>query len=357
MNSPSQIADCLKNRHPPQHDHASIVARTNTGFTLVELLVVIAIIGILIALLLPAIQAAREAARRSQCSNNLRQIGLALQNYHAARKSFPDGITLPKTVINSVGGAPAPCNNGDCRGVSFYVTALPYFEEGVIAGKYNLTEGWLYQDASVHTLLDSADIKVYRCPSVSYPDTMTEGGNICYRRDYFGCTGGKATAPPLAYVGVNVGFRGSVFYDGVMYANSSTRISSITDGSSKTFCVGESIALSRYGGDWGGPTGSGYNSCIGGLSEWWFGGSGHMDDKQDISYGIELRSTLNPLNATPPACINNNIDNDGSFGSPHPGGAHFLYADGHVLFVSETINKTIYQSLSTRAGGESVTFP
>jgi prepilin-type N-terminal cleavage/methylation domain-containing protein/prepilin-type processing-associated H-X9-DG protein len=332
----------------PDNRRVAILRRRTIAFTLVELLVVIAIIGILIALLLPAVQAAREAARRSQCGNNLKQIGLALHNYNVARKTFPDGIKLPLTQNGT------DCPGNDCRGVSFYMTALPFFEEGIVKEHYVTGVGWFQQDPAVHKLLDATRISVYLCPTVgAFPESMPEGGNdVCYRRDYFGCTGGKGTKAPDYYAGI----RGSVYFDGVMYANSSMKISKITDGTSKTFCVGESIAPTKYamGDHEDGPTGHGYNSCLGGPNEWWFGGGGHMDDKTTVDYARELRSTKNVLNFFFTNCLADNQDSDGSFSSQHIGGVQFVYADGHVEFVNENINAAIYRNLSTRAGGDAI---
>ena len=154
-------------------------SRRQCGFTLVELLVVIAIIGILVSLLLPAVQAAREAARRAQCSNNLRQIGLALLNYESSHRALPAGTWIDFWRPDNCGG--------DCRGTSFYISVLPFFEEGALEELYDYRgwNGWLGLPSEVQSRLSDARIGVYVCPSVSaWPSYKP-------RRDYFGVVGGK----------------------------------------------------------------------------------------------------------------------------------------------------------------------
>jgi prepilin-type N-terminal cleavage/methylation domain-containing protein/prepilin-type processing-associated H-X9-DG protein len=314
-------------------EQAGLGRRARRGFTLVELLVVIAIIGILVALLLPAIQAAREAARRSQCTNNLKNIGIALLNYHGAHKKFPDGMTLPERPT------PEICPNGDCRGYSFYLTILDYMEQGVLSDIYNFKSvqggGWLYQPRSVRDPLDNARISVYLCPSVR---RWQERENEGYRRDYYGSAGGESTP----YTNPQ---SGPVYQDGVMYGNSSTRISEITDGTSHTFIVGED-ERGTYAGD-----GPGYMTGVGGPAVWYFGGSGYRLFPGSQGDGRALRTTHYPVNhfmASIPVSENNITP----FGSAHPGGAQFVFCDGHVTFIQDGIDFDSYQWLSTRAGGE-----
>lgn len=296
------------------------------GFTLVELLVVIAIIGILIALLLPAVQAAREAARRMQCSNQLKQISLAMLNYENVQKCFPAG-----TVIRMNGGCAT-----DCRGTAFYVTILPFIEQLAVEQQYQpyyvTNTGWLGWAAN--SQYNKIAMPIYICPSEakwsSYPT----------RKTYFGVVGGKTLLRHC--------WRGDVFDDGVMYPNSFTRIADIQDGTSHTMVVGESIHPARWG------LGPGYgNSDVGGPAPWFVGGAVMVNDFTNQSYGRMLRTTKHPINSNQ-FPIAPDEDNDMPFGSQHPGGAQFAFGDGHVSFLSETIDMNAYQALSTRNGGESV---
>ncbi len=299
-----------------------------TAFTLVELLVVIAIIGLLVGLLLPAVQSARESARRVQCTNNQRQIALALLNFASAQQSFPAGTEIDYENRENCGG--------DCRGTSFYITALPYFEEKAVREFYNdrLPNGWLGQTTETMAMLDNTRLPIYICPSVAKWQFHLP------RRDYFGVVGGKTL---LAH-----GWRGDIFEDGVMYMNSFTKQCALKDGASKTFVLGESNHPSRWG------AGEGYgDGCVGGPATWWFGGATTIRNPFGLSVGRVLRSTKHPLNSDT-RCVAPDEDNDVPFGSPHPGDAQFAFCDGHVAMINESIDWQLYQALSTRAGGENL---
>jgi prepilin-type N-terminal cleavage/methylation domain-containing protein/prepilin-type processing-associated H-X9-DG protein len=312
-----------------------ISSRTLSAFTLVELLVVIAIIGILIALLLPAVQAAREAARRAACSNNLKQIGLGLQNYHAARKTFPPGADLPN-----------PCGP-DCRGTPMFVLMFPYYEEKSLADLYNqLTGGAGWNTSATYsttagTSLYQTPIPLYRCPSRANFLEIKE------RRDYFGVVGGKTA--------FGHGARGDVWYDG-LFNLGDIRIpaAKVTDGSSHTLAVGESDHPAKWG------SGPGYGvATIGGPGAWYIGdGCQPVPNCKPLStsrvFGRFLRSTKYPINFSIMPMTADDIENEPPFGSKHQGGAHFVFADGHVQFLPETIDMTTYRALSTYAGGETV---
>jgi prepilin-type N-terminal cleavage/methylation domain-containing protein/prepilin-type processing-associated H-X9-DG protein len=327
--------------------------RTHTaaaGFTLVELLVVIAIIGILVALLLPAIQAAREAARRNQCANNLKQIGLAILNYEAARKTLPPGSEVK---------VPDYCDAFECRGVPIYILIMPYMEEGAIPDvlKRLLDErtgdGGAWGLIAGHPAGDTR-IQTYICPStVNFPEVLP-------RRDYAAVIGGAGDkdarhprAPADVRQPVLINFRGRVFTNGPFNMGVKIPLRRVTDGTTKTFAVGESISPTQFG------MGDGYgNNQLGGPAAWFHGGSCRRDftvSYSGHSTGRELLSTFKPINShrTDPQ-LEAEQSNDACFSSDHPGGAQFVFLDGHVVFIQEDIDYDQYQYLSTHAGQELV---
>ena len=309
-----------------------------TGFTLVELLVVIAIIGVLVALLLPAIQAAREAARRSQCSNNLKQIGLALLNYETAYKTFPPGrVHCDQSVLDDCAfDLPDQIQN---RGVmSGFVLILPYLEQQALfeacGGEDEEDAIWKYNGLweNIPARVEAVQTRpeVYVCPSntsEAVPDSMASD-------EYQPATGtyafvhGKRGPSWMSQNGstTNVKLRNT----GVFNYLNRVSIREITDGVSNTMFVGEVLQAH-----------TGWNQNI------WSVGMRVRDS---------LRMTENPLNTVP-----NSQDAtfwfeggasyvyNAAFGSEHPGGGNFLYGDGSVRFVAETVDDVIYQAGATIA--------
>ena len=327
--------------------------RKRSGFTLVELLVVIAIIGILIGMLLPAIQQVREAARRTQCSNNLRQITLATLNYESAFMNFPAGrMGLEAPTPPDLARAPRATN---ANGTSLFVTILPFIDqqnafENLHVNELNLlghrtgvlfpgVDPWDPTDTSPENLAAISVLQTqlpsYVCPS----DTLEPLGIVREFPTFMAATGsyagnmGSFFAFPLQGGLGNSGVR----YENTglfLYANTFT-IANVTDGTSNTFAIGETI--------------SGENDSQGNV--WAFG------DR----FASSMRATTTPLNfeagEDPGIPGTFFAGTNGSFASRHPGGANFSFADGHVSFVSENIDIDLYQAISTRNGGEVVSFP
>ena len=295
------------------------------GFTLIELLVVIAIIAILIALLLPAVQQAREAARRTQCKNNMKQLGLALHNYHDVHLTFPSGwiavdpVTRQQTAHDGLNGA------------GWGTMILPYMEQSSLYSQFNSN---LAIHDSVNLPFISNVLPAWQCPSDPKPDRWQieeEGspGTVLAElptANYIGVFGteeldGCENAPGTAPVSANGQCRG----DGIFYHNSKVRMRDITDGTTNTFIVGERRTDTQLG---------------------WFSTWPGM-----VAEGEEaFQRILGSADHVP----NDPHSHFDDFSSNHTGGAQFVLGDGSVRFISENIDGGLYQSLATIQGGEVV---
>jgi prepilin-type N-terminal cleavage/methylation domain-containing protein/prepilin-type processing-associated H-X9-DG protein len=314
------------------------------GFTLVELLVVIAIIGILIALLLPAIQAAREAARRSECTNNLRQIALASLNYESATKSFPTGARSSVTV-----------NGVPTMGTNVWVELLRYFEQDNLYNRWDVADN-RNNVAGGRDAIQSQVISLLICASDEMPEPVWEQLPAIYPVPPWSCgfygmssyggnagirsvlTGGLPTLPRLSK-------------DGVIFVGSSVRLADISDGSSNTLLFGErfhdDLEYERQR-----PVVWADAPPMAGWGRWGFvanqGASGNisLSTPKQINYRVPPGGDFSALEDR--AC---------AFGSGHPGGANLAFADGSVRFLAEELPLEELQALSTRAGEEVMDAP
>jgi prepilin-type N-terminal cleavage/methylation domain-containing protein/prepilin-type processing-associated H-X9-DG protein len=300
--------------------------RRPRAFTLIELLVVIAIIAILIGLLLPAVQKARQAAARSQCQNNLKQLGLGLHTYHDGYQRFPPGGARSSEL-------------------SWHVLILPYIEQGNLYNQFNLGPG-SFDGANGRgpgkNEFAFTRIALFLCPS-SPAERMQLGGhnNVDtpemidgvppYTTHYYGVMGPKDTNPATGqpYGWVNDGQHGGFATQGVLGRDSQVSLLDVSDGTSNTLAVGE---ISWTNAD----VGTRYRSWVRGC------------DTAPVCAGC--RNVNSPIN-TPSIAVFSDI----AFGSQHPGATNFLKADGSVRFVAETINLDVYKASASRDGGEATT--
>ena len=330
------------------------------GFTLVELLVVIAIIGILIALLLPAVQAAREAARRAQCSNNLKQIGLALHNYHDANKTFPFAWMVYAPGFPTLGM--------DTNAQVWGTRILPYIEQQPLYDLYDSRYPAFDQFAAIPEVAQNLEViqtplNAFVCPSAPggaegriYDADASDYGVTwrCAPSDYSAITGVTGAFEDVAYAG----WSGSGSRSGVLQYNGpnlstgvlemgSSRIANITDGTSNTAIIGE-----RVGGNTiymkGGQVNSDATALVGAANG---GGWGDILNGE-MWYAGTLHDGSNVPDQDGPCAINCSNFRNGGFYSFHPGGVQMCMADGAVKFVSETSDPFIVAAISTRARGE-----
>ncbi len=298
--------------------------RPSSGFTLVELLVVIAIIGILIGMLLPAVQQVREAARRASCMNHQRQLGLGLHNHEGAFMKFPIGA------------------NG-ANGLSWRVVILPFMEQNNVHDLFNFADGYWNAGPNnegpnklVHAL---NKISVFNCPS-HVTDIAANGscrlgdGRRTYTSDYHGVAGPKGIGPegnPYEVQTTPAG-HGGFALQGMLTRNLAFRMGEVFDGTSNTLVIGE---IAVY---WNGQV-------LGSDGASWVRGTQNSGWAQ--SGMASCRNVQNGLNVP-----YNGIYNDISFSSLHPGGVVFARADGSTSFVIANIDLATLKSLSSRDGGE-----
>ena len=349
---------CFKktSRFPEIGAAAARKAHSLQGFTLVELLVVIAIIGVLVALLLPAVQAAREAARRSQCVNNLKQMGIACANHESVQRAFPPGASGCYHM-----GDPCPCKNlgssaethKQFHRASGFVMMLPYMEDLALYDLGHWEHGTFYYDdattGGIFNWSSTYQSKWYSnpdlvalatsrpsfiiCPSASNesPCNKCSGSGWAAYEDQdglssYGLCFGNYNVRVTGYstdVECGIDDQSGIFVYGIRKP-----LRKVVDGASKTVAVGE-VKFPDHTSNW---------------DPWAFG-----------AVYESLRSTWNPLNLEPgrPDYVTQTWGKEnGAFGSEHPGGANFVFIDGHVEFVSDDVDLTIYRALGSISGNE-----
>ncbi len=324
------------------------MSRHRSAFTLIELLVVIAVIAILIGLLLPAVQQAREAARRTQCKSQLKQIALAMHNYESTHSCFPPG-----QIRMSFPTAPR------VRGWSMFVQILPYFEQTALYNQWDFANP-LANETNGNT---AVILPVLLCPSATLsqnPHTKSSGAR--YALTSYGGNGGTQSHPPSNISG-NGMFAGSgpPINSPPTIQHGLVRMRDVTDGTSNTLLIGE---RSHHDPNYDTFFTGGYSqNPMGGWGYWApSGGQLGLTDLTMSSFGpINYRLPFNFANK--PASISSAATFDAAlesiqrlcaFGSQHTGGAQFGLVDGSVRFLSENIDMTILRSLSTRGGSEVV---
>jgi len=305
------IAEMLDGRVECSSVQSALSGRAKSaGFTLIELLVVVAIIGILIALLLPAVQAAREAARRMQCSSHLKQIALGMQLYNGATGKLP------------------PARQGGLVGP--FVPILPYIEQAAGFSQYNFQLH--YTNPANRTVIEQV-IPIFLCPSMVIPRPVPDPDPS---HAEFGAPGSYAVNTGSDYPFLIEKHNGAVVHPST--GATSVGVISGLDGSSNTFLLGElNYGIDNY--EWR----SGSPGVAWGATRW---ASGYPGVSWGSTYGVyNARHSIDPVQQ------NEFL----TFRSDHPGGANFAFVDGSVRFVPESTADAILDALATRNGREAVT--
>jgi prepilin-type N-terminal cleavage/methylation domain-containing protein len=310
------------------------------GFTIIELLVAIAILTVLMALLLPAIQSAREAARRTSCSNNLKQIGLALQNYESSHRSFPFG-----------------CRFQNAFGPAWWVGILPELEQASLYNKFDMTSdnnGFLYANAKNAAAVDGVMLPFMLCPSSPLSRTLIVGVATLTRPSYVGVAGASSDAN---FVEKRVSVccsvpTGQISAGGMLIPNAVVRLADVSDGASNTLFVGETsdFAIDKAGRQ---------RYVDGSNVSGWPAGTAAPGTPPSYAPGITgpacwntstVRYSPNDRNYEQPGVRDSRGANN-PFLSAHPGGVYFLQVDGSVRFLGDKIHMPTFKKLATRDDG------
>lgn len=328
--------------------------RYNLGFTLIELLVVIAIIAILVALLLPAVQQAREAARRTHCKSNIKQICLAMQNYHESHSTFPigEGSGLTMSQVNG---------NPDCasaiRRAPWTILSLPYLEQAVMYETFDFTAQFhsLYSEtptSGANFNISRKNVSVYQCPSFPAPDKL--------HTNYFGVMGGGENLAAWVHTSGQTGR--ALWNNGTLFLNSSINMRDVVDGTSNTAIIGETqYQLGPKGRSDGQRFGwassvracanatSGVTAAVTDVPINSYPGDGNTADTAfttgTTSNDPSFRGTINGV-----AAIQNLQGR--AFSSPHRGGCHFGFVDGSVHFISDSVDMPTLKNIAIRNDGK-----
>ncbi len=313
------------------------------GFTLIELLVVIAIIAVLIALLLPAVQQAREAARRSQCKNNMKQIGLALHNYHDVHGVFPPGVTNGPT--NNSGGA------------TMYIMMFPFLDQAPLYNQFNFGANAGDTYSSTFQPMINAIIPSFNCPSSTAALSYNVYGNPgpwyfqLGMTEYVGICGSDQGPNVTSASGGPMSSGGCFAYTARWGRGARIRIADITDGASNTAGVGEFSGLTK-GQKYYAQNGRGDDGV-----PWCLG--------EDYGWQYALRTVTVPPNSAwfyntamaitgyTPTPVTGRL-NDSALHSMHVGGIHVLMMDGAVRFISDNINMATFKNLADKADGNTL---
>ena len=329
-------------RYPSATPFHWTLIRQRRGFTLVELLVVIAIIGILVSLLLPAVQAARETARRIECTNNLKQLGLALHNYESAHRTFPPGF-ISRTTGPWPGGGNSPVPEVG-PGWSFFAMILPQLEQ---AGLHSQIDFRLPISSPANQAARSTKVKAFQCPSDTWTDPVTPWPNSLgisglAPTSYIACLGGGDPANAPGYTAM---YEEQTF-NGMFHRNVGIRHADISDGLSNTIGLGERASKFAPNG-WAGviPT-----------AQTVFSPS--MAKSRGQSVGQTARpaitmATVHVRTGGPNAAGGS----PGGFWSPHAGGCLFMLMDGSTHTIATTVDLPVFRGMAGRNDGVPVTLP
>ena len=317
--------------------HALCRMRCQRGFTLVELLVVIAIIGILIALLLPAVQSAREAARRMQCANKLKQIGLALHNYASTHGVFPPG-GVTNTVTCSGATSPMVGNTSTDAFAPWTVMILPYLEQQTRYDTYKLNGTF----SPTHSYTGTANFAVQFQPNPAFEcPSDPRNGRGESNTNYYACQGGGDASQAACHAGCCP--CRMVFSNGMFYNNSSTRFADLRDGSSNVLMVGETRYMEMKHEREDETDANQRENYVG------WDSAIRPTENGTLSIQFGLVATHLPMNAAANA---NWCDANNATSSYHPGGCHFLMGDASVHFANENMDAETYQTLGIIADGK-----